>query len=339
MKKIISLIICLIMIVSVFGGCMVQKKDGVALTVGDVEMSASEFAYYIYMCKVQLAQEQGVTLTDEAAEKEFLDTKNGDVTNRQVICDNAVKEAEKLLVQYNKAVEMGLELTEDDSARCVNDITSMKTQMGGAEAYEQQLAQLGTTPRAFEELYKKNIVASKLFDKLSTDGTLEVTDEQTSEYIKNNYVKAAHILFSMMDTSTNEMYDEATIASKKQLAEDTLKKINDGEDFNKLMNELSEDPGLETSPDGYVFTKGEMVPEFEETAFGLEENKVSGVVETSYGYHIIKRLPLEVNEELIAQYGPSAKTMCQADKLDELTEGWKKDFKTSLNEKEIKNFK
>ena len=327
------------MIVSVFGGCMVQKKDGVALTVGDVEMSASEFAYYVYMCKVQLAQEQGVTLGDEAAEKEFLDTKNGDVTNREVICDNAVKEAEKLLVQYNKAVEMGLELTEDDSARCVNDITSMKTQMGGVEAYEQQLEQFGTTPHAFEELYKKNIVASKLFDKLSTDGTLEVTDEQTSEYIKNNYVKAAHILFSMMDTSTNEMYDEATIASKKQLAEDTLKKINDGEDFNKLMNELSEDPGLETSPDGYVFTKGEMVPEFEETAFGLEENKVSGVVETSYGYHIIKRLPLEINEELIAQYGPGAKTMCQAEKLDELTEEWKNDFKTSLNDKEIKNFK
>ena len=91
MKKIISLIICLIMVVSVFGGCMLQKKDGVAITVGDTQMTTSEFAYYVYMCKAQLAQEQGVTLGDEATEKEFLDAKNGDVTNKDVIVENAVK--------------------------------------------------------------------------------------------------------------------------------------------------------------------------------------------------------------------------------------------------------
>ena len=93
MKKIISLIICLIMVVSVFGGCMLQKKDGVAITVGDTQMTTSEFAYYVYMCKAQLAQEQGVTLGDEATEKEFLDAENGDVTNRDVVIENAVKEA------------------------------------------------------------------------------------------------------------------------------------------------------------------------------------------------------------------------------------------------------
>jgi parvulin-like peptidyl-prolyl isomerase len=212
--------------------------------------------------------------------------------------------------------------------------------MGGTEAFEQQLVAFGTTPQAFEELYKKNIVASKLFDKLSTDGTLEVNDEEIGEYIKSNYVKAAHILFSIMDTSTQQMYDEATIASKKQLAEDTLNKINAGEDFNKLMNELSEDPGLATSPDGYVFTKNEMVPEFEKAAFGLEENKVSELVETSYGYHIIKRLPLEVNEDLIAQYSANAKMAVQSEKLEKLTEEWKNDFdKIKLNERQIKSFK
>lgn len=339
MKKIISLIICLIMVVSVFGGCMLQKKDGVALTVGDVEMSTSEFAYYVYMCKAQLAQEQGVTLGDEATEKEFLDAENGDVTNRDVVVENAVKEAEKLLIQYNKAVELGLALTEDDEASCVNEINSMKTQMGGTEAFEAQLAAFGTNSHAFEELYKKNIVASKLFDKLSTDGTLEVSNEEIGEYIKNNYVKAAHILFSIMDTSTQEMYDEQTIAGKKALAEDTLNKINAGEDFNKLMNELSEDPGLATSPDGYVFTKNEMVPEFEKAAFSLEENKVSELVETSYGYHIIKRLPLEVNDELIAQYSANAQTMCQSEKLEKLTEEWKNDFKIKLSDKQINSFK
>ena len=339
MKRILSLFICVVMMASLFSGCLIKKKDGVALTVGETELTADEFAYYVYMCKSQLVQEKGVDISDDAAVEEFLKAKDGDLTNAEIICNNAIEEVTKMLVQYNKAIEMGLDLTEDENAECVNYINSMKTQMGGTTAYEQQLKELGTTADAFEKLYRKNFVAGKLYDHLIADGTIAASEEETAEYIKTNYIKAAHILFSTQDATTGMAYDEATVASKKQLAEETLAKINAGEDFTTLMNELSEDPGLETAPTGYVFGKGEMVPQFEEAAFALGENEVSGIVETSYGLHIIKRLPLEVDEESIAQYSSNATTALQTDKIDALTEEWKAGYKITTNEKEMKKFK
>ncbi|MBR2021468.1 MAG: peptidylprolyl isomerase, partial [Clostridia bacterium] len=74
-------------------------------------------------------------------------------------------------------------------------------------------------------------------------------------------------------------------------------------EFDALIEKYNEDPGMESNPDGYYFGKGEMVPEFEESAYSLEEGKTSGLVETSYGYHILLKLPLEDDEAI---YGSNA---------------------------------
>ena len=48
-------------------------------------------------------------------------------------------------------------------------------------------------------------------------------------------------------------------------------------------------------PEGYTYTPGTMVPEFEDAAAALEDYAISDIVETSYGYHIIMRLPLSAD--------------------------------------------
>ena len=82
------------------------------------------------------------------------------------------------------------------------------------------------------------------------------------------------------------------------------------------MNDYSEDTGLATNPDGYQAVEaGQMVPEFEEASLALEPGEISDIVESDYGYHIILRLPLEVEP---ADY--------QADfvqeKMTQLQQGW-----------------
>ena len=78
--------------------------------------------------------------------------------------------------------------------------------------------------------------------------------------------------------------------------EDLLKKAREGTDFGELAKLHSEDPGSKNKGGEYTFPRGQMVAECEEVAFSLEINQISDVVETTYGYHIIKlseRLPAE----------------------------------------------
>ncbi len=103
------------------------------------------------------------------------------------------------------------------------------------------------------------------------------TDEEIKAYYENNYVRAKHILI-MKETE-----------NAKSTAEIVLRKLNNKADFDELCKEYNEDPGVETQPEGYVFTRGEMVEPFEKAAFALKEGELSDVVETEYGYHIIKR--------------------------------------------------
>jgi hypothetical protein len=128
-------------------------------------------------------------------------------------------------------------------------------------------------------------------------------DDLNSIY-QTSYVRAKHILLSTVNQETGEELSDSEKRKVKSKAQTVLKKAKSGSDFDALIKEYGEDPGMEYSADGYLFTTGEMVEEFEKAAFELEENEISDIVETAYGYHIIKKLPLpEIPEEVKVQIG------------------------------------
>ena len=71
-------------------------------------------------------------------------------------------------------------------------------------------------------------------------------------------------------------------------ADAILQRIRAGEDFATLARQYSEDPGSRNSGGEYIFGRGKMVPEFEAAAFSLEPGEVSDIIQTRFGYHIIK---------------------------------------------------
>lgn len=128
----------------------------------------------------------------------------------------------------------------------------------------------------------------------------QVTDEQISKYYQDNIFqytqperrKASHILFTLPTDA-----DTATKDKLKAEAQSVLDKIKNGADFSEMAKAHSQDPGsADNGGDLGFFGQGEMVPAFEESAFSLTPGDISDLVESSFGYHIIKLISVEGGE-------------------------------------------
>jgi peptidyl-prolyl cis-trans isomerase C len=98
-------------------------------------------------------------------------------------------------------------------------------------------------------------------------------------------VHASHVLITVPQGA-----DAATKAAARAKAEDVLKQARAGADFAKLARTYSNDASAPRGGDLGFFPKGQMAPTFEAAAFALAPNQISDVVETPFGFHVIKML-------------------------------------------------
>ena len=122
-----------------------------------------------------------------------------------------------------------------------------------------------------------------------SDADLKAQYQQNiQQYEVPNRVHAEHILLMTVGKT------DAEIEEIHQKAEDVLKQAKKGTNFEELAKKYSEDPGSKDKGGdlGWI-TQGQTVPEFEKTAFGLDKGKISDLVKTQYGFHIIKVLDKE----------------------------------------------
>lgn len=130
---------------------------------------------------------------------------------------------------------------------------------------------------------------------------LILSEEDIKKEYEENYIMAKHILIATSNLTTGEEYSPAEKGAARSKCDEVLMKLREGADFDALVKEYNEDPGMTQSPEGYVFTFGEMVEPFEKAAYALKPGQVSDVVESAYGYHIIKREALpEITEQYIS---------------------------------------
>jgi peptidyl-prolyl cis-trans isomerase D len=114
-------------------------------------------------------------------------------------------------------------------------------------------------------------------------------DDRQNQFREPEQVKVRHILVRTPDPGPDGKPDEKAVEAARAKAEDLLKQVRAGADFAELAKKSSDDPG--SAPEGGDLgwiQRGQTVPEFEKTSFELEKGKVSDVVKTSYGFHVIK---------------------------------------------------
>jgi peptidyl-prolyl cis-trans isomerase C len=170
-------------------------------------------------------------------------------------------------------------------------IDQMKQGFGNEQAFQQALAQQHVTLDELTKQARTGMVIDKLVETEITpkiavqDADINTFYQQNLERFKQGEsVHASHILIAVPQGATPAQKAEA-----KAKAEQVLKQVRAGTDFAKLAREQSQDPG--SAPNGGdlgFFPKGQMEPHFEAVAFGLKPGAVSDIVETPFGFHIIK---------------------------------------------------
>lgn len=330
MKK-VSLLLALILVCGVFfTSCNVVDATSVA-TVNGENISKSVFNFYLSQVKSQLQTEN----TENYWETAEIDGRPA----LEVAKEQALEEAVKMTVVGQKAKEMGMKLSQEDKTNIGKQKKSAISQMGGQSAFEENLKQIGIT----EEDYQKIAELYALSNKLITEAT-DVDDATAKDYFDKNIVRVKHILIMTVDSSTGKALSEDKISEAKAKAEDILAKAKAGDDFDSLVAEYSEDPGSISNPDGYYLGKGfalgsngGMVEPFETASLALGVDEISDIVETSYGYHIIKRYAnddsvFEENKDQIIYYAKSSQ-------FEDTLEEWYNSADIKINEKDYNSVK
>ena len=328
--KITALVLCAALMTSLFAGC--DKKDTPAdgtnspdvtispdvtsspeVTAGGIDFAAA-YAHYAPETVMMTVSGYDVTweelffylgaIIDEATATEstitdWNATREDGMTNAEYILNAAEYEATMYkLVDYG-AEKSNVTLSAANKELLRQGYEDNVTAMGSEEDL---LAYLRGFYCNSKELYTYIMSASYLINDIlasmyGVSGEL-VTDAEVADYTEGfDYYMVKHIL---MLTTTEGTEQEIATKNAEIYAkmEDVLAKLDsfEGGDleayFDSLMHELSEDGGLAGYPNGYLFQNGDMMPEFYEECVGLEIGEYGGIVETSYGYHILLRIPL-----------------------------------------------
>ena len=169
------------------------------------------------------------------------------------------------------------------------------------EDFNEYLDQVYMTRALYDRMNQINYLYQQGYTQLYGENGELVDDAAAVAYLEDNeYISANHILLMTVDSATGEALDEETIAAQEQKAREIAAELQAIEDpqllldrFAELKEEYCEDTGKVSYPDGYTFTPGTMVTEFEDACNALADYQVSDPILTSYGYHIIIRLPLD----------------------------------------------
>ena len=209
--------------------------------------------------------------------------------------------------------------TADDKAKIKkmvdDDIALARKSAPSPEAFDQQIKASGMTldqvrQRACEEQLAKLVLQRETTNGITVtdDAAKKFYDDNPTDFERPEQVRVTHILISTLDPTTQRPLPADQKKAKEKLATDIRNRAVKGEDWGKLVKEYSEDPGSKNKGGEYTFGRKRMVPEFEAAAFSLKTNQISDLVETQYGYHIIKLLEkFPAKHEQYAEVQPKIK--------------------------------
>lgn len=260
--------------------CSAFGQGGDFATVNGQGVSVKEYNRSLEQAKKQYATRFQVDFNSEQG-KQMLGSIQRSIVNQLVDQKMLMIEADKRGFKASDT-EIDLKLAE------------VKKQFPDDAAFQKAIADYGLTPADLKDQISKGVAIEKLQKDVTKD--LNVTDAQVSDFYARNKaqfkhgdeVRASHILIKFDEAAKDKAKDEARALAK---IHELQAKLKAGSDFAELAKQNSDDPGSKVQGgDLGFFGKGQMVPEFEKSAFSLKDGQISEPIKTTYGYHLIKRV-------------------------------------------------
>lgn len=367
MKKAIAIILAMIMCLILFAGCKsselrsysadadteettikdytkaykAYKPDEVMFTVNGIDVTWSTLFYWYYYDVSQIESNYG-DIDDWNSAAAFDET----TTYSEYLTEAVYNTVVQYSVILSKAAELGVTLSEEEIAEMNERWQANVDSYGGGdeEAFIEYLESVFLTKDLYDTLNNTSALYNAIFtetygaqgEKLSDADALSKAEDM-------GYYRTKNLLLSTVDESGTALADEE-IAQQKLTAETLyaeLKAISDPTAletrFDELMAEYSSDKTAVTYyPDGYTELPGAFMEAYETAALALGDYQISEVVETSYGYHIILKLPLSASAivEIASETEQHTLASLVAQELFAVqTENWAKEADVELSSK------
>jgi peptidyl-prolyl cis-trans isomerase C len=283
---------------------------GPALTINDVEITRAKVSAQVD----HMINQRGLN--------------SGGITQPAVYQQLQQEVVERLITQellWQEAQRRGVIASDADVDE---QLDTMKSGFESEQAFLFQIDAGGFTERAYREDIRQQRSVQQMIAGDLAQG-VAVSDKEVQEFYDENIeqmtmpeaIRARHILVKLTadDEAAREAAQERIAAMQKEL--------QDGADFITLATEQSDAPSAPKGGDLGYFGRGQMVAPFENTAFALQPGEISDVVETQFGFHIIRleerreaqAVPVEAAAERITAYLTQGKLQSAVEDLvDEL---------------------
>lgn len=257
-----------------------QLVDGIAAIVGDEIILESEVDEELYIYQMRTGARVAPGEVDQV---------------RAQIVREMVDEMLLVAKAHRDTIELGEGELEREIDRRVSEL---KDRHGSEEAFAAALSEQGLTLDELKALYRDDIERRMLAEEVvrkEIHAKIDVTWGEVSEYYEEHREEIAVIPEAFQVAAilvAPEVSESAKHAAIERMNE-AKRRLDDGEAFESVAQELSDDASAAQGGDLGTFGRGTMVPEFEDAAFALEAGEVSGVVPTRFGFHLIQVLEKE----------------------------------------------
>ncbi len=256
------------------------KEDKVAVTVNGTPIMESQVQRYLDLEYKPLLAKYAAQAPQLAAQQEkvFRENITQNLITRQLLEEQA-KQANIEVTPEELTAEMTTQLSNLNPPRTIEEYKKAVQEQGGDfEGIQRILTDRLKYHKLFESKFASTTKATEADAK-------KYYDENAKDFQVPEQVRASHILIRPTDPNTDPNQAKAQAKAK---AEDLLKKVKGGADFATVAKESSDCPSKAQGGDLGLFARDKMVKPFADAAFAMKVGEISGLVESPFGYHIIK---------------------------------------------------